>query len=110
MGMLSIDDDKDLLDAKNWSKSKTPVFQSDMATHQYGPGHNSFTVAEDGQTDILVYHCRDYTEIKGDPLYIQTVIRRFKRLLGTMTGPLILVSRFLITMNNKLQEACYYAK
>ncbi|EHM00091.1 alpha-N-arabinofuranosidase [Lentilactobacillus parafarraginis] len=69
MGMLSVPDDANLLDASKWTKSKKPVFQSDMATHQYGPGHNSFTVAEDGKTDILVYHCRDYTEIKGDPLY-----------------------------------------
>lgn len=69
MGMLTCDDSKDLLDASNWSKSKHPVFQSDLATHQYGPGHNSFTIAEDGKTDLMVYHCRDYTEIKGDPLY-----------------------------------------
>jgi GH43 family beta-xylosidase len=36
---------------------------------QYGPGHNSFTVSEDGSEDILVYHARTYTEIVGDPLY-----------------------------------------
>ncbi|MGV0168201.1 glycoside hydrolase family 43 protein [Furfurilactobacillus sp. WILCCON 0119] len=69
MGMLTIADDADLLNPANWHKQTTPVFQSDPATHQYGPGHNSFTVAEDGVTDILVYHCRDYTDITGDPLY-----------------------------------------
>lgn len=69
MGMLRISDQKDLLVADNWDKSKKPVFQSDLKQHQYGPGHNCFTVAEDNQTDILVYHCRDYTDIKGDPLY-----------------------------------------
>ena len=69
MGMLTCSDDADLLNSENWSKSKQPVFQSDLTTHQYGPGHNSFTVAEDGKTDLMVYHCRDYTEIKGDPLY-----------------------------------------
>ncbi|MGY5211159.1 glycoside hydrolase family 43 protein [Limosilactobacillus mucosae] len=69
MGMLTCPDDADLLDPNNWSKSKEPVFQSDLTTHQYGPGHNSFTIAEDGKTDLMVYHCRDYTEIKGDPLY-----------------------------------------
>ena len=26
-------------------------------------------MAEDGKTDLLVYHCRNYTDIKGDPLY-----------------------------------------
>lgn len=69
MGMLTVADDVDLLDSKNWTKSAQPVFQSDLATHQYGPGHNSFTVAEDGETDLMVYHCRNYTDIKGDPLY-----------------------------------------
>lgn len=69
MGMLSISDQADLLEVSNWTKSNVPVFQSDLATHQYGPGHNSFTISEDGKQDILVYHCRDYTDIKGDPLY-----------------------------------------
>lgn len=69
MGMLVASDTADLLDPNSWKKSSKPVFQSDLAHHQYGPGHNSFTKAEDDKTDILVYHCRDYTDIKGDPLY-----------------------------------------
>ncbi|QCZ47847.1 Beta-xylosidase [Levilactobacillus brevis] len=69
MGMLTVAEDADLLDPTSWSKSETPVFQSSMPIKQFGPGHNSFTVAEDGETDMLVYHCRNYTDIKGDPLY-----------------------------------------
>lgn len=69
IGMLMASDKTDLLDPKSWKKSGQPVFQSNLAIHQYGPGHNSFTVAEDGKTDVLVYHCRNYTDIKGDPLY-----------------------------------------
>lgn len=69
MGMLTIDDSADLLDPTNWHKASKPVFASDLSTNQFGPGHNSFTVSEDGKTDILVYHCRNYTDIKGDPLY-----------------------------------------
>ncbi len=69
MGMLTAADDSDLLNPASWVKSKQPVFQSDIATDQLGPGHNSFTVSEDGETDILVYHCRNYLDIKGDPLY-----------------------------------------
>src|SRR5690606_16256298 len=30
---------------------------------------NSFTKAEDGSTDLLVYHARTYREIVGDPLW-----------------------------------------
>ncbi|MBT9671172.1 family 43 glycosylhydrolase [Secundilactobacillus kimchicus] len=69
MGMLTAADDSDLLDPASWQKSPKPVFQSDLSTNQLGPGHNSFTVSEDGQQDIMVYHCRNYSDIKGDPLY-----------------------------------------
>lgn len=69
MGMLTAKEDADLLESSSWIKSPTPVFKSDMETNQFGPGHNSFTVSEDGKEDILIYHCRDYTEIVGDPLY-----------------------------------------
>ncbi|MEU0060235.1 glycoside hydrolase family 43 protein [Streptomyces sp. NPDC006334] len=68
MGLLTVDADADLMDPANWSKSPTPVFTSNDTTRQYGPGHNSFTVAEDGRTDVLVYHARQYKEIVGDPL------------------------------------------
>lgn len=69
MGMLTADENSDLLDAASWIKSKEPVFKTSYENHQYGPGHNSFTVSEDGKHDILVYHARNYTEITGDPLY-----------------------------------------
>ena len=69
MGLLWADVDADLLDPASWSKSKTPVLTSSPEYDIYGPGHNSFTVAEDGVTDMLVYHARTYTEIEGDPLW-----------------------------------------
>lgn len=69
MGMLTADLDADLLDAASWSKSPNPVFTTNAEAHMYGPGHNSFTKAEDGVTDVMVYHVRNYTEIVGDPLY-----------------------------------------
>lgn len=69
MGLLTADARADLLDARSWSKNPDPVFTTSMQTSQYGPGHNSFTVAEDGVTDVMVYHARDYRDIVGDPLY-----------------------------------------
>ena len=69
VGLLSVDMDADLLDPKSWRKSATPVFQSAPEHHIFGPGHNSFTVSEDGSQDIFVYHARTYTEIVGDPLW-----------------------------------------
>ncbi|WP_438447287.1 glycoside hydrolase family 43 protein [Gorillibacterium sp. sgz5001074] len=68
MGMLHADENGSLLDPSSWTKSPAPVFSTDEEAGQYGPGHNSFTVAEDG-TDLLVYHARNYKEIQGDPLY-----------------------------------------
>ena len=68
MGMLTASDTSDLLDPRSWTKSAQPVFRSDAATGQYGPGHNSFTVDANG-ADVLVYHARNYRDITGDPLH-----------------------------------------
>lgn len=69
MGLLTALDTNDLLDPKSWTKSPEPVFQTSEETGQYGPGHNCFTVSEDGSADILIYHSRAYKKIVGDPLY-----------------------------------------
>ena len=69
IGLLTADENANLLDRASWKKSSQPVFASSEANGQYGPGHNSFTIAEDGKTDVLVYHARDYKEIKGEPLH-----------------------------------------
>lgn len=68
MGMLTADDSTDLLDPRSWEKERYPVLASDPSIEVYGPGHNSFTVDEEGN-DILVYHARKESEIEGDPLY-----------------------------------------
>ncbi|MDX3645638.1 glycoside hydrolase family 43 protein [Streptomyces sp. MB09-02B] len=80
MGLLTVDADADLMNPANWSKSPTPVFTSNDTTKQYGPGHNSFTVAEDGCTDVLVYHARQYKDIVGDPLNDPNRHTRIQRL------------------------------
>lgn len=69
MGLLWADADANLLDPASWKKSKTPVLTSSPEHEIFGPGHNSFTVAEDGTTILLVYHARTYTQIEGDPLW-----------------------------------------
>ncbi|MFZ6817939.1 family 43 glycosylhydrolase [Undibacterium sp. Ji22W] len=68
MGLLWADEDADLLDPTSWTKSVEPVFKTCYEHGVYGPGHNSFTEAEDGSV-MLVYHARTYTEIIGDPLW-----------------------------------------
>jgi GH43 family beta-xylosidase len=68
MGMLTARDDADIMDPASWSKSPAPVMKTSIEHRIYGPGHNSFTVDERG-LDLLVFHARDYEEIKGDPLF-----------------------------------------
>ena len=80
MGLLTADARANLLDSRSWSKSADPVFTTNEQTRQFGPGHNSFTVAEDGVTDVMVYHARDYKDIVGDPLYDPNRHARAQRL------------------------------
>ena len=68
MGMMEADEDSDLLDRNSWKKSRYPVLQTDYEKKIYGPGHNSFTVDENGNP-LCIYHARPYEEIVGDPLY-----------------------------------------
>ncbi|MEV4803782.1 family 43 glycosylhydrolase [Nonomuraea sp. NPDC049421] len=68
VGLLTASASADPLQAASWTKSQNPVFAGNAATSQYGPGHNSFTVSEDGQSDLIVYHDRNYRDISGDPL------------------------------------------
>ncbi len=68
MGMLSIDEDADMLDPGMWSKKRNPVLKTDESKGIYGPGHNSFTVDNDGDP-VIVFHARTEKEIVGDPLY-----------------------------------------
>lgn len=69
MGMMYIDEEDDLLDPHAWTKLRHPVLQTDEEKGIYGPGHNSFVKAEDGVTDLCIYHARPYDEIIGNPLY-----------------------------------------
>ena len=69
IGLLWADLGTDLLHASSWTKSEKPVFTTSQENGWFGPGHNSFTVAEDDKTDLIVYHARPYAEIAGDPLF-----------------------------------------
>lgn len=68
MGMLTADEDADLLDPRSWSKDRYPVLKTDAEKGIYGPGHNSFTTDEEGNP-VMVYHARTEEKIEGNPLY-----------------------------------------
>ncbi|MDC0609191.1 family 43 glycosylhydrolase [Vibrio sp.] len=69
MGLLTIDDNADLLNAENWIKNPLPIYTTVEEKHIFGPGHNSFTTSPDGTQDYMIYHARNYKGIEGDPLW-----------------------------------------
>jgi GH43 family beta-xylosidase len=67
MGLLSLKTGSDPLDAAAWTKSPVPVMVTEEQNGLYGPGHNSFTVDEEGK-DLLVFHARPYPGFRGTAL------------------------------------------
>lgn len=56
LGMLSIDEELDLLNAANWNKHPDPVFKAAPENGVYAPGHNSFFKSPNGKEDWILYH------------------------------------------------------
>ena len=67
------------------------MFSSSERNFLYGPGHNSFTIDEEGKQDILVYHARPENDY-SDPLKIQTDMCMFSHLHGIKMDCLILAN------------------
>lgn len=115
MGLLTASETSDLLDPTSWNKSADPVFVSSESASEYGPGHNSFTVSEDGSADLLVYHARPYRDIEGEPLYDPNRHARVQRLLWNPDGtPNFVTPGWRLDINGhkarafiKIREAAY---
>ncbi|MFW6287472.1 MAG: family 43 glycosylhydrolase [bacterium] len=57
VGLLTTEIDADLMDPSNWTKTNYPLLTSRSAPGEYGPGHNSYVIDDDG--DIWnAYHAR----------------------------------------------------
>ena len=67
MGLLTLKEGGEPLKAEDWSKSPVPVMATEEENGLYGPGHNSFTVDEEGR-DLLVFHARPYPCFEWDAL------------------------------------------
>ncbi|KAK0386210.1 hypothetical protein NLU13_6047 [Sarocladium strictum] len=89
MGLLSASADADLLDPASWTKAQTPIFQSNEAAGQWGPGHSAFTTSEDGLSDLLVYHDRGYRDIDGEPLDNPDRRTRVQKVYWNADGPVL---------------------
>ncbi len=55
LGLLTADTCADLLDNNSWNKSITPVLTFYSVDGEYGPGHNSFFVDDNGDL-MIAYH------------------------------------------------------
>lgn len=65
VGLLTADAGSDLMDINSWKKSDKPLLTSEDLYQEYGPGHNSFTVDENGDY-VFVYHARSQECFDGD--------------------------------------------
>lgn len=75
MGMMEADENADLMNRNSWKKSRYPVLKTNEEKGIYGPGHNSFTVDENGNP-VMIYHARDYEKAVGDPKMVPATDKR----------------------------------
>ena len=92
MGVIYADEDSDLMDVNSWTKVSFPVLQTSDLEGQSGPGHNSFTIDDNGNT-VIVYHARPASHLEGkcgsicdDSLYDPCRHARIKRVYFAKDG------------------------
>jgi GH43 family beta-xylosidase len=56
LGMLTTSASADLLNAKSWKKTNSPILASSESAKAFGPGHNGFFQSPDGKEDWIIYH------------------------------------------------------
>ena len=96
VGLLTASADADLMDISSWTKSDKPILTSEDLYQEYGPGHNSFTVDENGDY-VFVYHARSQECFDGecgyagqDPLVDPCRHARLRKVLWAEDGTPIL--------------------
>ena len=92
MGVIYANEDSNLMDIGSWTKVSFPVLQTSDLEDQSGPGHNSFTIDDNGNT-VIVYHARPASHLEGkcgsicdDSLYDPCRHARIKRVYFTKDG------------------------
>lgn len=61
LGLMTLKDGGDPLNASNWVKSAQPVFTKNVNGQAFGPGHNGFFKSPDGKEDWIIYHANPLT-------------------------------------------------
>ncbi|RYX81865.1 beta-xylosidase [bacterium] len=62
LGMLSADENADLMEPASWYQHPDPVFARNDEGKVYGPGHHTFFKSPDGTQDWIAYHAKTTTE------------------------------------------------
>ena len=110
MGVIYADEDSDLMDNNSWTKVSFPVLQTSDLENQSGPGHNSFTTDDNGNT-VIVYHARPASHLEGkcgsicdDSLYDPCRHARIKRVYFTKDGAPIIKMKDCEWVNPELSK------
>ena len=56
IGLLTLKDGGNPLNAADWTKTPTPVFTKNPSGGVYGPGHNGFFLSPDSSQNWIIYH------------------------------------------------------
>lgn len=56
LGLLSLKEGGNPLNASDWTKSSQPVFTKAPQNNAFGPGHNAFFTSRDGSEQWIIYH------------------------------------------------------
>lgn len=67
IGMLTANDNSDLLNPASWTKNPSPVFQQSQENGVYGPGSPCFVTSPDGNEYYILYHARNIPNSDGGP-------------------------------------------
>ena len=110
MGVIYADENSDLMDINSWTKVSFPVLQTSDLEGQSGPGHNSFTIDDNGNT-VIVYHARPASHLEGkcgsicdESLYDPCRHARIKRVYFTKDGTPIINMKDNDWVNPELRE------
>ena len=60
LGMLTLKEGGDPLNASDWVKSATPVLTKNSDNNAFGPGHCSFFKSVDSTEDWIIYHANSF--------------------------------------------------
>lgn len=67
LGLLTLKENGDPLNAEDWNKTDKPVFETSIKNSTYSVGHCSFVPSPDGNEYYVVYHARRGEDVDSNP-------------------------------------------